>query len=69
MTEQRMFRLAVEAITVSAHRDVMGRWTFVISARRGDEGWDEAYTATHTLLSTDEFLYVLDAELASRFGE
>jgi hypothetical protein len=68
MDQERLFRLAVEALTVSAHRDGYGRWHIALRARRGDEGWQDGYWASYELLTSAELVDVLAAELDRLFG-
>jgi hypothetical protein len=64
----RLFRLAVEAIAVSAHFEPGSGWRLVVSARRQGESWDEARSATYDALSTPELFDVLCADLAGDLG-
>lgn len=62
MPEPRLFRLAVEAVAISAvHKGGEG-WSLRIMKRRGDESWANAFKMTYDRLSSAELIDVLCAE-------
>jgi hypothetical protein len=65
MQEQRLFRLAPEAFTASAHFVPGEGWHCTVQMRRGDETWLDAYRADYDHLSTGELVDILDAECAT----
>jgi len=68
MEQDRLFRLAVDAISAQA-RFVPGEgWRLTVVIRRGDETWDEAPTVVYTWLQTAELVDVLEGELISALG-
>lgn len=69
MTDQpRLFRLAVEALTINAHHEMGQGWHVTIVARRGDETWQEAAQEVYSCLSTDELADVITASSALSLG-
>lgn len=66
--EQRLFRLAVEAITVNAHYEMGQGWRVIICTRRGDETWQEAVQEAYCCLRTDELEDVIAASLSVALG-
>jgi len=68
MDQQRLFRLAVEAIAVNAHRGPDGSWQLVIRTRRGDELWADVDGDTYDHLSTTELADVVSIVLAGELG-
>lgn len=68
MDQERLFRLATEAVTFSAHRDALGRWAVTLRARRGDEDWDQGLWETYELLSSEELADVVEAVLERVLG-
>lgn len=68
MDQERLFRLAVEAMSINAHRDPMGRWAVTIRARRGDEEWLAGLWETYELLSSTELADVIEAVLERVLG-
>lgn len=68
LDQPRLFRLAVEAVTVSAHFDMGRGWHVAITARRGDETWQEATQEVYDCLSSSELVDVLCASLSLQLG-
>lgn len=67
--EQKLFRLAVDAIMISAHYERGFGWVCVIKLRRGDEDWHENVEGDrYDGLTTEELVEVIDAHLSSRLG-
>jgi len=67
MEQERLFRLAVDAINVHASHEGGRGWRVGIRARRGDEEWSDVAGRDYTYLSTDELLDVIAAELERIF--
>ena len=61
--QERLFRLALDALNV--HAIHMGRqgWRVSIGGRRGDEDWPAAQTRVYDFLSTPELFDVIVCEL------
>lgn len=59
MDQERLFRLAVEAATVTVRFTPGQGWTLTRSRRRGDETWAQATQETFSLLTTAECVDVL----------
>lgn len=66
--QERLFRLAVEALNVSAVHEWNRGWRVTIGARRQDEEWSDAGRRTYTYLTTEELFDVIVAELERIFG-
>jgi len=66
--QARLFRLAVEDLTIRAHRTVQGYWELIWRCRRADETWQDASAEHFELLTTEELVDVLEA-LAGRLLE
>jgi hypothetical protein len=66
--QPRLFRLAIEAIAITAHYEPARGWTAGIIVRRGDESWDQALRRDYSCLSSTELVDVLDADLVAAFG-
>ena len=64
MDQQPLFRLAVEAMAMSARFVPMEGWHVVLTARRGDEEWAASERRTYTHLTSEELVDVLEAEVA-----
>lgn len=62
MQQERLFRLAPEAVTLSAHFVPGQGWSATWSVRRGDEQWSDAYRADYSSLSSAELVDVIEAE-------
>ena len=69
MQEQRLFRLAYEAIALTANYRPGEGWRLTVTARRQDESWAEAHQATYDCLSTDELADVICCEASDRLRE
>ena len=69
MIEQRLFRLAYEAISLSAVYVPGEGWRLTVVARRADEPWTEAHRATYSHLMTDELADVICCEAADRLRQ
>lgn len=68
MDQERLFRLAHEAIAISA-RFVAGHgWEVHITARRGDETWEQARKGVYSHLSTYELYTAITSELEAQLG-
>lgn len=63
MEQARLFRLAVEAGSVSFRHTPGVGWTLTIWLRRGDEAPDEVRADSYTGLSTQELLTAIDGIL------
>ena len=59
MIEQRLFRLAPEAIVSTAVFDPGDGWRVTVTMRRQDEDWDTAATRRFDHLTTTELVAVL----------
>lgn len=68
-TQDRLFRLAFEDVTIRAHRTVKGYWELIYRFRRGDEGWQEAESDCYELLSTEELVDVLHVVTERLLGD
>lgn len=68
MQQLRMFRLAPEAIVVSAHFTPREGWTASVQMRRQDELWSEVQPSVYGCLTTSELYDVLCAELERQLG-
>lgn len=68
MGQERMFRLAVDAVSVSARYSGGHGWELVIQARRGEDRWEDAEKRTYDHLSTPELGDVLCSELCRILG-
>lgn len=68
ITQDRLFRLAVEDLHVHAHF-VMGQgWQLSFRARRGDETWQEAVQESYSCLSSSELADVIAASVSLVLG-
>jgi len=65
MTQDRLFRLAIEAGTVTFHHVAGSGWVLTVACRRGDEAWDEVQRETYSHLTTVELLDTIYACLDS----
>lgn len=63
MEQTRLFRLAVEAGSVSFHHEPGRGWCLTMALRRGDETWQEASRETYERLTTVELLDVVASHL------
>lgn len=63
MEQDRLFRLAVEAGTVTFHHVAGAGWVLTVACRRGDEAWDEVRRETYSHLTTVELLDTIYAAL------
>lgn len=61
--EQRLFRLAHEAVSITAAYVGGQGWSVTVRLRRGDESWSDAYSAQYSHLSTSEMVDVIECEL------
>jgi len=64
--QERLFRLAVDAVTIQANHDAGEGWRLVVITKRQDEQWADAVRSEYSRLSTEELLDVIDSELAGR---
>lgn len=67
MDQQRLFRLAPDAITFTARFEHPG-WTLNVHVHVPGEEAADAYHATYELLSTSELFDVIDVEAAKVLG-
>jgi hypothetical protein len=65
MDQQRLFRLAPEAMFVTANYVPGEGWRLTASMRRQDEPWSSAYRVTYSHLTSPE----LSDVILSEFGE
>ena len=65
MTQQRLFRLAVDVMHFGMSYAPGAGWHLSVAARRGDESWEDAYRADYSRLTTAELLDVLASEAES----
>lgn len=68
VTQQRLFRLAPEAIVVQAHFQPGEGWRLSLQVRRGDEGWADVAPGFYSHLTTPELLDVILADLSTQLG-
>lgn len=68
MSDLRLFRLAVDAIDVSAHHEGRDGWHLRLRVRRADEPWSEVDAVTYSHLTTSELLDVMAAHLSGELG-
>lgn len=68
MEQERLFRLAVEAVNVHARFEPGVGWLCTVGYRRQDERWDSAYRASYAALATPELLEVICAEMEKALG-
>lgn len=66
--QQRLFRLALDAVAIDAHYEPPNGWSLNVRARRGDESWQEGHHATYRPLTSSELVDVIVAELETIFG-
>jgi hypothetical protein len=64
MDEQRLFRGAVDAFTVTAFRDARGYWFLHVKSRRSGESWDESEAVEYELMTTGELEDTLTATVS-----
>lgn len=69
MREERLFRLAYEAINLTAVYEHGHGWRLRVVARRQDEQWDEAQLVEYSRLTTDELADVICVEASDRLRE
>lgn len=66
--QERLYRLAVDAISITAvYRPGRG-WELALRARRGDETWAEAHRGDYELLVSSELCQVICSELDNVLG-
>jgi len=68
MGQERMFRLAVDALSVSARYHGGHGWEVVIQVRRGEEKWEDAEKRAYDHLSTPELADVLCSDVCRALG-
>jgi hypothetical protein len=66
MEQERLFRLAYEAVGINAHREIHGYWSVNIRLKRADEAWDECFQDTYSLVTTEELVQLFDDVVAPR---
>lgn len=64
-SQARLFRLAPEALAISAHFEARAGWRVTVKVRRADEEWDEARSRVYSHLTTEELFDVIVADLAA----
>lgn len=64
--DERLFRLAHEAMVFNCVHVAGQGWRLNVRRRRGDECWEEAYSAQYSHLSTSELLDVLLEEASAQ---
>jgi hypothetical protein len=65
--QQQRLQLGHDAVTLSAHITLTGRWVVACSARRNGEEWDEARQDRYDYLTTHEALDVMTGWLESLY--
>lgn len=68
MTQQRLFRLAPEAMHIQATFVAGAGWHLTFVCRRQDEQWPEALRDTYDSLATPELLDVITEAVANQLG-
>lgn len=68
METERLFRLAVDAIDISAHHEGRDGWHLRVRFRRADESWGDVEPTVYSHLTTSELLDVITAEFATHLG-
>lgn len=68
MQQERLFRLAVEAINVQVTFVPGEGWSMRAGWRRQDECWSDAQRVEYSHLTTPELVDVIDAELGRALG-
>lgn len=66
--QERLFRLAHEAIAITARYDAGEGWFVTLHFRRGDETWEQARSSTYSHLSAYELYTAITHELETAFG-
>ena len=61
--QTRLFRLAVEAGTVTFRHEPGRGWHMTITCRRGDESWQESQSDSYSGMSTAELLDTMHSAL------
>jgi len=68
MDQLRLFRLAPEALAITAYFDGPRGWTLWIQCRRQGDTWADSYRETYSGLSTHEMADVIDRATAGALG-
>lgn len=68
MQQERLFRLALEAIVITAVFDPPSGWRLKVLAHRQGEPWADADESLYWGLSSAELADVIAAEAAHRLG-
>lgn len=68
MAQERLFRLAPDAIVITAQHTHHEGWKLSLRVHRGDELWADSYSVVHSHMSTAELLTAVEAELWSQLG-
>lgn len=63
MEQRRLFRLAVEAGTITFGHEPGQGWRVVMALRRGDEAWEECAREIYSHLTTVELIDVIERHL------
>lgn len=66
--QERLFRLAMEAITFQAHYRPGEGWTVRVRARRGDETWEQSREGVYSHLNAAELATAVACELETALG-
>lgn len=68
MTQERLFRLAVEAMHLHVTFVPGDGWHFTVTYRRQGESWSDAYRVDYDRLSTSELADLLGEEVGGALG-
>jgi hypothetical protein len=68
MAQQRLFRLAVEAVHLTAVHTGADGWRLTVGYRRQDEPWSSAYRVDYDHLSSSELADIVGEEIARALG-
>jgi len=66
MQEQRLFRLAPEAVIISAYYEPAEGWRLRAVVRRQDESWSEAGESLYWRMTSQELVDVICEEVCGR---
>lgn len=68
MQQERLFRLAVEAMHLQVTFEGASGWHLSVGYRRQDEEWSDAYRCDYDHLTTPELAQVMVEELSRALG-
>ena len=68
MQQERLFRLAVEAMHLQCTFEGSSGWRLNVAYRRQDESWPDAYRVCYSHLSSTELADALGEELTRALG-